>query len=308
MANEIVKYNNKLNMLAFHGFTEEELKLFFAILSQLRDRGTESITLNFEQLRSLTDAKQHLTNIETANLMSSMYSKMLGLRYLYDDGEDIAGEFSLFQGYERSLKDQTFTISMSPRFQELVNDLTKEFPRCELHEFNSLNGKYTKHLYRLLKQLRMIGSRIFSIEEIRQLTDTPSKYSNAEFTRRVLDPSVDKLKRLPSFRDLTYEYKYKKRTITHVKFHWTREMTPKEIQKLKVDEVKRKKEEEEAKRLAHDLWGDDPSKEYVIDPKTLRILERLGINSNKPEDADDGEGDADTELDGYIPETDDLPI
>ena len=282
--NEIVKYNNKLNMLAFRGFTEEELKLFFAILSQLRDKGIDSVTLTFDALRELTDSKQHLTLKETSDLLSTMYSKMLNLRFLYDDGEDLAGEFALFHGYERSLKEQTFTIAMSPRFQEMVNDLNKEFTRFELHEFNRLNGKYTKHLYRLLKQFRRLGSRIFTIEDIRQMTDTPEKYSNAEFTRRILDPSVAKLRELASFRDLTYQYQYRKRTITHVKFTWTREMTPEEIKELRLAEAKKKKEDEEARLLAANLWGEDPSKERTITPQLLRVLERIGLDPEHPEE------------------------
>lgn len=223
MANEIVKYNNRLNTVAFTDFTDTELRVFFAICSRVRDKGSEDVTFTFTQLKELTGERQHYTIQGYAEMLQKMYSKLIRISYIYDDGEDKAGEFNLFQGYERSLKEETITISVSPKFQFMFNQLNYEFTRFELKEFVSLRGKYPKLLYRLLKQWRTVGKYSVLLKDLRLLMDVPEEYKTKDITRRIIDPSVEKLRKLPVFANLRYEYSYKGRTVVRVIFTWTPE-------------------------------------------------------------------------------------
>ncbi len=220
---EVVKYNNRLNDVVFKGFTDTELKLFFAICSQMKERGSEEVTFTFSQLKELTGEKRHLTEQEYSEAVQSMYHKLVHLSYIYNDGEDIAGEFNLFQGYERSLKEQTFTISVSPKYIFFFNSLTSEFTRFELEEFVTLNGKYAKLLYKHLRQWRSTGTYVVLMSDLKELLDVPENYETKFITSRIIQPSVDRLAKLPSFKNLQYKYIYNARKVHKVVFTWQKE-------------------------------------------------------------------------------------
>lgn len=224
--NEVVRYNNDLNTVVFKGFTDTELKLFFAICSKMKDKGSNEVTFSFDQLKDLTDEKKHFTAKEYAELIQGMYHKLIHLSYVYDDGKDIAGEFNLFQGYERSISQEIFTISVSEKYIYLFNQLTSNFTRFELQEFVDLRGKYTKLLYRQLKQWRTAGHYSVLVKDLRELLDVPDTYETKAITNRVLNPAVNKLRKLYSFRNLTYEYSYSGKTAVRVKFDWDPEVIP----------------------------------------------------------------------------------
>lgn len=228
MAGEIVKYNNKLNTLTFHNFTESEMKIFFALIAKMKNHGTESVMFTFSELKRLTHEKKNYTKLEYARLIESMYSKLISLRYKYDDGEDKAGEFNLFSGYSRSLKEEYFELSVTPQFQSLLNDLAREFTRFELEEFIKLRGKYTKQIYRLLKQWRTVGHYSVLMKDFRELVDIPEKYNTGEVTRRVIEPAIDKMHKIYAFRNLKYEYSYSGHKPIRVIFSWNPELVDKD--------------------------------------------------------------------------------
>lgn len=41
MPNDVVKYHNDLNMVSMRNWTAEDMNFFFAIISKIRDLGTE---------------------------------------------------------------------------------------------------------------------------------------------------------------------------------------------------------------------------------------------------------------------------
>ena len=224
---EIVKYNNDMNDVVFADFTDTELKIFFAICSQIRDKQNNEVVFTFDQLKSLTDEKRHYSTTEYAQLMESIYHKMLHLSFKYDDGHDKAGEFLIFQSYERSLAQETITVRVADRYVYFFNELTSRFTRFELNEFVNLPGKYSKLLFRLLKQYKSTGVAIYDFSKLRLLLDVPENYQNKAVTQRVIDPSVEKLRKLYAFRNLTYSYTYNKRAISGIKFEWDKEVVDK---------------------------------------------------------------------------------
>ena len=226
MANEVVKYNNKFNQVVFQNFTENELSLLMAICSKLRGKGTDTITLTFDQIKTLTNEKQHYTTAGYAEMIDAMYRKLINLAYFYDDGKDVAGAFHLFQGYERSITDKEVQIAVTPQFLSLFNSLEREFTRFELEEFVNLSGKYTKLLYRQLKQWRTQGHYSVLMKEFRELMDVPDSYATRDITKRIVVPSVNKLIKLREFHTLRYKYSYKGKTAIRIVFDWYPEKVP----------------------------------------------------------------------------------
>ena len=74
MANEIVKYNNDLNTVVLKGFTDTELKLFFAVCSKMKDQGTDEVTFTFDQLKNLIGIKKHVSKEQFAQTVQSTRS------------------------------------------------------------------------------------------------------------------------------------------------------------------------------------------------------------------------------------------
>ena len=226
MAKEVVKYNNRFNQVVFQNFTENELSLLMAICSKLRGKGTEPITLTFDQIKELTNEKQHYSAKAYAEMIDNMYRKLIKLSYFYNDGKDVAGAFNLFQGYERSINEREVQIAVTPQFLHLFNSLEREFTRFELEEFVNIRGKYPKLLYRQLKQWRTVGHYSVLLKEFRELMDVPESYTTRDITKRIVVPSVNKLIKLREFHMLRYKYSYKGKTAIRIVFDWYPEKIP----------------------------------------------------------------------------------
>ena len=226
MAKEVVKYNNRFNQVVFQNFTENELSLLMAICSKLKGKGTEPITLTFDQIKELTNEKQHYSAKAYAEMIDNMYRKLIKLSYFYNDGKDVAGAFNLFQGYERSINEREVQIAVTPQFLHLFNSLEREFTRFELEEFVNIRGKYPKLLYRQLKQWRTVGHYSVLLKEFRELMDVPESYTTRDITKRIVVPSVNKLIKLREFHMLRYKYSYKGKTAIRIVFDWYPEKIP----------------------------------------------------------------------------------
>ncbi|ELT3328505.1 replication initiation protein, partial [Salmonella enterica subsp. enterica serovar Alachua] len=104
-------------------------------------------------------------------------------------------------------------MQINPRFEYILNQLTANFTAFELSEFISLSGKYTKTLYRLLKQYRSTGKVYFEWKEFCRIMDIPEKLAMSDIDKRILKPAIKELSkernlfdqvRVP-FKNLAYE-------------------------------------------------------------------------------------------------------
>lgn len=219
-------YNNDLNAIILpESFTDAELRVFFAIVSRLRDKGSSEVTFAYSYLKDITKEKRHYTKEQYSELIQGIYHKIIGLRFAYQTDE-VIGEVNLFQGYEKSLTDDSFSISVSPKFQYIFNELSinGSFTAWNLSDFCDLPGVYTKQLYRLLKQWKYVGSASFVLDDLKKYMGAPEKYATKDITRRVINPAVEKLKEnSPEFQNLSYEYSNVKNKAYRVKFKWTPE-------------------------------------------------------------------------------------
>ena len=51
MAKEIVKYNNNMNKIPLKNFSKNDLNFFFAICSQVKEKGSYLIELSFDRIK-----------------------------------------------------------------------------------------------------------------------------------------------------------------------------------------------------------------------------------------------------------------
>ena len=204
--NEIVKYDNYMNKLKFSGFTPTDYNFLMFLCSKLRDKETAEVTISFEELRKKTGYTQHPVKQFISDLVRMNEKLMKMSCVLKKDG--IIFQFVLFPTFATDTINERLIVAVNERFKFILNDLTKNFTRFELSEFVELDSKYTKSLYRLLKQFKSTGKYETSLENFRNRMDCPESYTNKHVMDKIIKPSLKELKEKEYFHNLKCETKY----------------------------------------------------------------------------------------------------
>lgn len=231
---EIIKYHNDFNRVKLPALTELEQDLLFTILAKVKDKGSGNMIELFPndlKINERLNSRQYLTDV-----MDSLKTKFFKANFreiIETETEIIDKTINLFQemqihyvkrnpddGYDTNKLFNRVVLIVNPRFAYLVNEITQNFTVFELSEFVSLNGKYTKTLYRLLKQFRTTGKVYFKWEDFLELMDIPKYKQIGEIERDILKPAIKELTRerhlfdqiRTPFKNLTYEKKKQKGT------------------------------------------------------------------------------------------------
>ena len=220
MGNEIVKYDNDMNSVAFGKFKEKELDLFFSICFKVRDMGTKKVVLSFSELKELSNYSNRNLNRFIKDL-SNTYDKMLGLNIKIMHSELSFTKFNLFSEYTVNVEEKTITIQVHEKFEYILNKMLKEgnYTKFELIEFVNLKSSYSKNMFKLLKQWEIKKERKFDISEFRNILDIPPKYRMSEIDKKILTPIMQELGQL--FSNLKLEKIKTGRKVTSLKFTWS---------------------------------------------------------------------------------------
>ena len=243
-------------------FNSVEMDLFFSICSRMREKGTEPIKFDFNDLKQLSDYKP-TSNTRFVDDIQSVYKKLLSLQYTERDGHMIRG-FVLFHHYEIDLDKETVEIGVNPKLEYILNQLSQEFTKFELEEFTNLRSSYSKTAYRQLKRFRKTGYAIFTIEQFRELFCIPKSYQVCHITDNVLKPIQGELSQY--FKSLKIKkVKAKKgRSITHIEF-----IFQSEDDMLPNGKYRIKKGKEFVEKAPTEMSEDEAKKIFLELPKTL---------------------------------------
>lgn len=209
MAKEIVKYNNKMNQIPLKNFEKTDLDLFYTICAKIRDKNTCIMEFTFDELKEsinykITDTKRFIADLDRMN------DKLLGIKHKFED-EDTLERFNLFSTFVIHKRKHTLEVAVNSKYAYMLNELAKEFTSFELHEYVSLNGIYSKALYRLLKQWKTKGiTKLYGVEELKELLATPN-YSPKDIMKEVINPAVEDIKKHKAFSNLWCEVVYAKK-------------------------------------------------------------------------------------------------
>lgn len=188
MSSEIVKFSNQFNNVALKKFDATHLDVLMAIASRVKERGTETVTFSFAELRDLMQLRKKLTVKELAEKIVDTNRRLLALNYEFTDDEGGIVQFALFSVFRTLPKTETLEVSVNPLFSFLLNDLTSQFTRFELAEFTGLRSRYAKEFYRRAKQFRSTGLWTVSREEFCRLLDVPKSATTQYLSLKVLKP------------------------------------------------------------------------------------------------------------------------
>lgn len=216
---EIVKYDNFMNSLSLGGLQSRELNVLMALCKNFKEKGTSQMTLTFAELRTLIDDHQS-TNEQLFEMLRSMNRKLLDITCQIETEDELI-QFVLFTDFRTNKNFDYYKVGVNEKFSFVLNELSAHFTAFELSEFVRLKSKYSKNLYRLLKQFDSSCWRRFEADDLREKLGCPKSYKNNIFVRDILTPCVDELRSI--FTDLTLDITKARRRgapITGYEFRW----------------------------------------------------------------------------------------
>ncbi|MEB2819700.1 replication initiation protein [Campylobacter upsaliensis] len=277
--NEIVKYHNDFNKIKLPAFTEIEQDLLITILSKVKNKGFGNMIELFPndlKINEKLNSRQYLTDV-----MDSLKLKFFKANFreiIETETEIIDKTINLFQemqihyvkrnpndGYDTSKLFNRIVLIVNPKFAYLVNNITQNFTAFELNEFIALSGKYTKTLYRILKQFRSTGKAYFEWSEFLRIMDIPENKTTGDIDKFILKPALKELTkernifdqiRVP-FKNLAYEKEKQKGTrgrggkVIGITFTFKPENI--DMQKLAKESEKIETKEDKYLRIAHNM-------------------------------------------------------
>ena len=186
--NEVVKIHNDLTNERIGKMNAKELDLFFSICTKVRDKGSNQITITFDDLRKLGGFQKHITNAELKKELLGV-NEHISFLIRIENGDD-TDQVPLFNRFTTNAVSGTLKVSVREELTYILNNLADHFTRFELAELVSLDSKYAKRLYKLLKQYRSTGKYVTSKEQLYKDLDIPPKYRACDFKIRALEPAL----------------------------------------------------------------------------------------------------------------------
>lgn len=215
MKTEIVTYHNDFNKVTLPAFSAQEQNILMGILNQLKDLGTDTlVTLYPKDLKKFVNSEY--SNKEFANLIYDLENHFFKADFTiikeYPDEDIISRERThLFRKFTTNIDKKTgnlinLTILVEEEFAYMLNHLVTNFTSFELQEFLALKSKYSKTLYRILKQFKTTGKCVIYSKEWKTFSEVmniPEKFSMSRIDIKILNPAIIELS--PIFKGLHFE-------------------------------------------------------------------------------------------------------
>ncbi len=198
-----------MNGLKFSGFTTIDFNFLMALCSRMRDIGTNEITFSFLELRNITNYKKSNSIKQFIKDLEHMNEKLMKVTCKLRTETKII-MFVLFPTFEIDTEKQELTVAVNEKFRFILNELVKNFTRFDLNEFVKLDSKYSKTLYRLLKQFKTTGVFEVKLNDFRKKVDCPASYSTKYIMDKIIKPSLKELQNYFNDLQCTVKYEHKR--------------------------------------------------------------------------------------------------
>lgn len=207
-------------------WTTEEMNFFFTIIAKMKNKGTDEVTFNTDELKELVkfDPKNYGRWSKT---MENVADKITDLKYRERTSSSYV-VMPLFQYFKVDLSAKSVTVQVTSKFEYILNQLQWQFTYYKLEDFIEIRSTYAKTMFRLLKQWKTVGRLELSIKELRQTLDVPKSYNISSIDRAVIKPIKSEL--LMYFKHLKIKKiksNKKGNPVIAYEFIWTPEKTDK---------------------------------------------------------------------------------
>lgn len=227
--NEIVQIHNDFTNDKLKKLNSKELDLLMTICTQAKNKNDKMITIDFCNLKQMSNYTATSNNTLTTDLRKIQKNLIKNFIFTYEDTDGATVTTSLFKEF-RTYKDR-IDIEVSEPAKHILNNLKKNFTVFELKEFTELESKYSKRLYKLLKQYRTTGTYHTTKEQLYIDLDIPETYKACDFNKRALNPALKECEKY--FKNLKCETEKKGRggTVKSYTFTFTKEKNTQEPKK-----------------------------------------------------------------------------
>ena len=204
-------------------WTSEEMDLFFSIIAKIRDKGTKKLEFDALEIKKLTGTETR--NTYWFNVVDNFTTKAICL-FFREQKNTTVRKMSIFDCLAFDFDEKKLMVEVSPKFEYIANELTKNFTVYELAEFTQIRSTYAKTMYRLIKQWRTVGAKKFAIEEFKEILEIPKNYTANNIQQRVIAPIKKELpKYFVNFKVKIIKANTQGNPITGYKFTWKPEKT-----------------------------------------------------------------------------------
>ena len=231
MGNKLVRYNNTLHSLDFSLMTLKERGLFFSLCFFLKEKGTNEVTLSFNELREVVNFSK--TDTESfIKLIRNTYRKLLKITLAEEDENQIE-ETTIFSKYKILKSEKMVILKLNKDFEHILNKLENNYTEHELLEYTSLKSDYSQLTYAFLKKWNTTKKVKISILDFREKLGVPNSYDTSNFNRQVLKPIMEELPQY--FPNLKLEKIKTGKKVTSLKFTWSGKVE--KIESIQNDDV-----------------------------------------------------------------------
>ena len=229
---ELVIYENDMNKLKFGNFTKVSMDFFMALCFFMRDRGSSHLVIPFDELKKKAHyrpAKNHDFVQDLDYMTSQMLEVNSTIIEKRPSGKKRIYKFDLFPTFIIDEEAETLEVAVNERFTWLLNEF-HQYTSLELQDIVDFKSKYTKNLFRLIREWKSVGKLHISgadeIQAFREKIGVRDTYSNAEMNRRCIAPAVKEINDSNcSIKNLTYECEYankRGKPLKSIKFTWNK--------------------------------------------------------------------------------------
>lgn len=231
---DLIIYENDMNKLKFGNFTKVSMNFFMALCYFMKNKGTTQFSISFDELKE----KAHYTQTEKKDFINDlnfMTDQMLEVNSMIIEntpsGKKRIYKFDLFPTFVIDEETETLEVAVNERFAWLFNEFD-HYTSIDLEEIVGFKSKYTKNLFRLIRQwkskgeLRITGDS--NIQDFREKIGVKDTYSNAEMNRRCIAPAINEINESNcSIKNLSYQLEYADRRgkpLKSIIFTWNKVM------------------------------------------------------------------------------------
>lgn len=195
--NDIVKYNNDLNKLNMSNLKEKELELFYAICCELKDRGTDEITIDITDFKKEFNISNKIDKKRFKEYIKSVHKKFAEMKYTFEIEKEIE-TIIFFKKFKTNIEDNTMIISVNKEYSYILNNIVQYYTQFSFKEYQSLKSKYSKILMPRLAQWQGTKKVEFEKEELFDILGVSENYrvKTSNFNDKILKPIKKELPKI----------------------------------------------------------------------------------------------------------------
>ena len=195
---EYIVFENDMNKLNFGKMSKVSMNFFLVLCSLMKNKGDDTVYISFSEIKQKANYTSG-TKKKFVRDIDKMTDEILAINakiVSQDDDDEIIDKFNLFQRFRIHPKKGILEIAISREFAWLLNEF-KSYTIMELQEIINFKSKYTKNLFRLLKQWGSVGElKIIGLDNIKTFCSKigiKDTYNIKRINQRCINPAIKEI-------------------------------------------------------------------------------------------------------------------